>query len=186
MSRHVDSHLERYLGQIRQGWKPVGEPQGVQVCSFDNQPRDSAVTYSTLGLSQHVLAMPDDRCVRQEIVLAIESQYRDHTLANLLFHVAAPIIHNHRAILRGDVIDPGGRILPRATCTHLYATSPVVFPDGFEIFEGSSPPTVLVWLIPITHPEAHFVHAHGWSTFEDALEENDPDLFDLRRSSIVS
>jgi succinate dehydrogenase flavin-adding protein (antitoxin of CptAB toxin-antitoxin module) len=39
--------------------------------------------------------------------------------------------------------------------------------------------------VPISTEEADIVRTHGWSEFEDLLEAQDPDLFDLNRPSVV-
>ena len=75
--------------------------------------------------------------------------------------------------------------MPGATLEAMYAASPVVYPDGFAVFERSEPPTVFVWLIPIDAEEAELIDSHGWSWFEDQLEAQQPDLFDLRRPRIA-
>ena len=49
----------------------------------------------------------------------------------------------------------------------------------------SGEPIVLVWLVPITAAEAHYVNDRTWEAFEDLLEEVNPDLRDLGRASVV-
>lgn len=53
-------HLERYLGPIQAGSRLSASVQGV---CFHDRPVRGAVTYSTLGLSHHVVMQnPDNPC----------------------------------------------------------------------------------------------------------------------------
>jgi hypothetical protein len=61
----------------------------------------------------------------------------------------------------------------------------VVFGEAFATYEETSPSTVLVWLIPLLPEEAHYVHQHGWKSFETLLEQKNPDLLDLRRMPVI-
>lgn len=182
----IDQHLERYLGPIARGWAFAGEPSGVRICLFENRPHPGAATYATLGLSRHVLAMPRERQVRQELLLAVGDPFASDDLASPLVYVAGRVVREHRALLRGDVVSVGNPVSTTSTCKHLYSSSPVVFPRGLAGCDGTQPTTVFVWLVPILDDEAALVRQHGWSHFERLLELVDPDLLDLERRSITT
>ena len=67
----------------------------------------------------------------------------------------------------------------------VYCTIPVFFDDDFCAYEESSPPTVMVWVLPIYKSEADYIEANGWESFEDLLEEKDPDLCSLEREPVI-
>lgn len=185
MSEHVDRHLERHLGPIARGWAPLGgRPDGIQVCLFPDRPVTGAVTYSTLGLSRHVLAMPSNREVRQELLLPVGNRCSHDDLSRLLLYVSEDIVGRHRALLRGEVVSLGHSIRNGSRCTNLYVSLPVVFPEGLATCVQTHPATVFAWLIPISDPEAAVVGEKGWAHFEEALEREDLDLFDLDRPSM--
>ena len=62
---------------------------------------------------------------------------------------------------------------------------PSPFDDGFTKFDSEPPATVLAYLIPITATEASLVGARGWRWFEDELERQIPDIWNLARSEQV-
>lgn len=66
-------HLETFLGPIAGGWTEdaAGARLPFQVVRFEDRPRGNVVTYSTLGLSRHVLELPS-KTVRQELVMAVD------------------------------------------------------------------------------------------------------------------
>lgn len=183
MTDHVDRHLEQFLGPITMGWRPTGEPVGVQICLFRDQPIPGVLTYSTLGLSRHVLSLSGGRSVRQEFVMAARSRFEHHDLPNVLLHLAEAAVTKHRALLCGEVVPLAHPIVPGSPCRNLYVSLPVVFPEGFDTYRGTRPPTVFAWLFPITDAEVEVVQCCGWSQFEEELEMSDPDLFDLTRGS---
>ncbi|MFO0637469.1 MAG: suppressor of fused domain protein [Nannocystaceae bacterium] len=178
--------MERYLGPIARGWGGYGgSVAAVQVCLFENRPAPEVVTYGTLGLSQHVLAMPREREVRQELLLSVHRRFAGENLPRLLALVAERILEHHRALLRGETLPLQHAIARGSVTSSLYVSSPVVFPEGLATFTGTQPPTVLAWLVPVCPQEVRFVDDHGWNAFEDQLERTDPDLFDLERAEIL-
>lgn len=152
---------------------------------FADRPAAGVTTLATLGLSTAVLSMGGNREVRQELLLAFADADGTEELAKLLLSVAEGMLDRGRALARGEVIGnhpstPVGTVPPE-----LYASMPVVYPQGLTTLADSNPATVFVWLVPLRVPETEFIRAKGWNAFEDLLQDADPDLFDLRRVSIV-
>lgn len=106
-------------------------------------------------------------------------------LGKLLLHVAEGLLESGYALLRGDVIPLGDRVSADGVADSLYASIPVVYPEGLATLNDSTPATVVVWLIPLQPIEAALVNSAGWNEFEDRLESAHVDLFDLCRGSIV-
>lgn len=185
MNPHIDQYLEQHLGPIVRGWSPVGEPSGVQVCLFADQPISGAVTYSTLGLSQYVLAMPKGREVRQELLFATHARSADDDFSKLLLHVAESVVKERRALLRGEIVSLGHAVSRGSLCRNMYVSLPVIFPEGFGSYDEIRPTTVFAWMLPITDAEAEMIKSCGWSEFENILEKRDADLFELSRPSLV-
>lgn len=182
----VANHLEQNLGQISRGWGGfAAHLGGLRVCLFEDKPVTGVDTYSTLGLSDHVLRMPHGRTVRQELLLSVHERFAGSDLPNLLSWVSESVIGSHSALLRGEVVELGHPIRRASQCRALYVAAPVAFPDGLAVFRGTAPPTVFAWLVPIGDSEQSVVSATGWSEFERQLEAAKPDLYDLDRASIV-
>jgi hypothetical protein len=185
MSNSINQHLERYLGLIARGWAPAGALTGIQICLFENRPIPDVVTYSTLGLSRHVLGMPRGREVRQELLLSVAASFVDDDLSKLLAHVAEEVLRGHQALLRGQVLSLGHPVSSGSNCSSLYVGLPVVFPEEFATCADTQPSTVFAWLLPIHPTEAALLRQLGWSEFENRLERADLDVFDLQRTSII-
>jgi hypothetical protein len=181
---NIAQHLGMHLGKFDQSWSS-SSLVGVDVCMFRDQPSVGLLTFATLGLSSTILQLGERRSVRQELLLVARADEASDVFSKLLIHVAALMLHEQRALLRGDIVPLGESIIAERQVDHLYASIPVVFCDELAVLNDSTPPTVLVWLIPLQKKEIDFVRTVGWSEFETRLESTDPDLYDLRRESVV-
>lgn len=180
-------HIESHLGTINRAWNDDDSgPDRIWVTQHENCPRDGTSTYVTLGLSQHVLPMNEERFIRQELITCADKQVQPESVAAFLQTFAEAVMIRHRALLRGNVVGPSEPVVPTVSLNSVYAALPVLFDREFWTFKGSSPPTVFVWALPIFEEEAQFVKERGWEPFEDLLEAADPDLCDWARGSVVT
>lgn len=177
-------HLESHLGPIASGWKAAGGPTPFHILRFADQPQRGATTFTTLGLSNSILELPKNRFVRQEFIFSAHDRYKPRIISSILVEIGEFVHKSGKALLRGDLAGTFEAILPSASTRVIYCTVPVMFRSDLSTFSESVPPTVLVWLIPITIEEANFVKEKGWSKFEDLLERHDVDFWDLDRKSI--
>jgi hypothetical protein len=178
------AHVEQHLGRISRGSEASSE-RGIQAVIVEGHPTPEATSYLTLGLSHHVLAGSSGRQFRQELLGVSYSRFAELNPDANLLTVAHDLLEAHRAALRGEVIGPAGPIVPGSTLDAYYCSLPSYFSDDLATFRGSVPATTFIWLIPISHAEAHYVWEQGWSKFEDLLVEHDSDLLDLTRPSLV-
>jgi hypothetical protein len=186
MTPDLIEHLESHLGPLEGGWRQTDSGDGgVRVVSFADQPYAGVRTYVTLGLSRRPLPMPRHREVRQEIVFVAGDRHPAEQAASFLLTFAEHVRGQKRALLRGDVVGPGPRLIPGVALNAVYAAIPVLHDESFATFSGSEPPTVFVWAVPLHAAEAKLVRRIGWEEFEDLLESRDPDLADLDRASLV-
>jgi hypothetical protein len=186
-ARDLVGHLEGQLGPIDGGWSETasGKQLLFKVLRFVDVPMPGGTTFATLRVSDVEVSLPSGKGVRQELLFCCRGAGQGKPIPGLLHVVGEDLLRAGRALARGDVIGPAGPLFPGSNLTALYSSIPVVFPEQFHVWTGSSPATVFVWLIPITSSEAKLVHDQGWSMFEDLLEAKDPDLFDLNRMSLV-
>ncbi len=174
-------HLETTLSEITQGWKA----DQINVASFSKQPFEQAVTYVTLGLSHHILALPHQRIVRLELIFTAYENYADNYIVSFLEDVSNLILSEHQAILRGEFIKLANPIIPLSPLNYVYVTIPSsIFDETLDIYKDSEPATILALLIPIREAEAQFIQKYGWNKFEDIMEVADWDMFDLDRKII--
>lgn len=157
MTSGLVEHLESYLGEIGRGWGDSGD---IKVIEFPDQPMEGVVTYATLGLSSTALPMSEGRTVRQEFLVSVNSSFEPERIASFLSTFAEYVRGQDQALLRGDVVGPSVPVIPGVRAVAVYASIPVFFDDDLAAYEGTSPPTVFVWLIPLPAEDAEFVKSY--------------------------
>jgi len=178
------THIDGYLGRIDAGWSFRDEAGGVQIVKVSNCPVVGVIAYSTLGMSWTELKMPRGRRVRQELVFAAYERYPSSKVASFLLTFCRHTLSTGSALLRGDAVQPY-RPFPGVAAESVYCTIPMLFDPRLKTFTDSEPPTVFVWLVPTTRAETEYVRTNGWNKFEDHLEIDQPDFWNLDRESLI-
>lgn len=186
--KNIIDHIESYLGTIDYGWKGNGPESDITIARFRNQPTEGMSTYTTLGLSHHVLGMSQGqgREARQEFIFSAFDSVSSDEIVSFMLSFSGFVLTKHEALLRGQVIGPAAPIFSSSSMNSIYASIPVMFDDTFAACHTSTPSTILVWLIPIFEAEANYINEQGWESFEDILERDDPDLWDLNRHLVIN
>lgn len=180
-------HLERRLGRISGGL--AHKIDGVQVVRYEGGRFRDVESWSTLGMSRHILeARGSAERYVLEVFLAARRAPGHETgdLARVVEWVAREMVGRHEARLRGDVQRLPSVIHTGSVLDHIYFANPVYYDEDFYSveLEPGGQAAGIVWLVPIGPQEAEYVREHGWRLFEDRLEQVDPDLFDLTRREI--
>jgi hypothetical protein len=123
--------------------------------------------------------------VRMELLSACWDDCFTRRLPSSLVSVALTLSDRGEGVLRGQVLPLSSPLADGSTVQAFYATIPVYHDEGLATWQGTEPPTVVAWMVPIHSAEANFVVEHGWDAFEELTETRDPDLLDLSRPSIV-
>jgi len=182
--KSLPDHYEQHLGEIARGWSDEKRMHGIQVVSFDGQPEAGVRTFATLGLSRHVVDLPA-RQIRQELLMSANEAFPSDAVAGLVLSLAEHVLQRGKALLRGEVIGPETPLIAGSTLTAIYVTNPSPFDESLTEFVSELPATVFAYLIPITEAEAGLVRERGWNWFEDELERQNPDIWDLGRTESV-
>lgn len=193
-------HYELRLGSCARRWiNDPRDPQGsladvaglaeqeiYQVLKFEHQPVQSVNTFVTYGLSRHVLDTHDPPlkptcAVRMELLACVSEAIPDAAIAYLLMSFGNAMLRKKQAPMSGEIIDWHTTIFEDPRFRYLYCTEPLLFPEGLAVFEGSSPETVIAWLLPVTEAEAKYAMNVGFEKFNDLLRAERPDVFAFDR-----
>jgi hypothetical protein len=181
----IIDHAEKYLGEIDHGWKDDDSEGGLQIVSFRDCPGESASTFMSLGLSDHTLDISETKKVRQELLFSVYSSVLPALIVSFLLSLCESILSRHKAVLRGEVIPLSNDMVNKIGFDAVYCSIPVFFEDDFSVYDESSPSTVMVWMLPIYKSEVDYITTRGWESFEELLEEKDPDLCALDRAPVI-
>jgi hypothetical protein len=181
----VPEHYEQHLGEITRGWSDEKRMHGVQVVCFEKQPEPGVKTYATLGLSRHIVELPGSKHIRQELLISANEAFSSDAVAGLVLSLAEHVLRCGKALLRGEVIGPGEPVIAGSTLAAIYVTNPSPFDKSLTEFVSEPPATVFAYLIPIMEAESVLVRERGWRWFEEQLEQQNPDIWDLARTESI-
>lgn len=183
------AHLEDVLGPCVGSWdrQASGTQVSVPLARFDG-PFLGATTIATVGLSQHVLkqyAHPHTD-LRQELLWGAWTRFSSSAVLSRVEDLAELAIKSGVAFQRGECRDYGSPVFPGSPLTGLYFALPGYYPERLTLLEGAHrEPVIFMWVVPVSGAEAQLVRKEGWKILEDLFVQRDPDLFDLRRDSLV-
>lgn len=185
----LPEHIERHFGKIDRGFsdKASGASR-IQVVVVKDAPNHGIHTFITLGLSNHVLTMREGKEIRMELLLSAlsASPAQEQEIASILLNIADYLLEKHIAVLRGEVVVPSVSTVAGGNAHGFYATVPAFFADEASVFNGNTPATIFVMVLPVTKEELQFIQSNGWRDFEEKLEQVDSArLFDLHRGPIL-
>lgn len=181
-------HFERRLGTISGG--KARRLDGVQIIHYENGRFRDVVSWSTLGMSRHILTVRGtEKQYALEVFLAVRKlpDTPATDMGTCVEWVASEMVGRHEARLRGDVQRLPSPIDSASVLDHVYFANPVYYDEDFYSveLEPNGQSAGIIWLIPVGPREAGYVREHGWQRFEEQLERVDPDLFDLTRHEII-
>lgn len=181
---NVAEHIESVLGELNFGWSDT--EHGIQIIRFNSVPEHGIDTYMTLGLEKRILKTLSGKDIRQILIISAHDKILTDKIVSVLMSAADYIINSGKSVARGQVLGGLAEFIDGTSFHALYATNPSHLPEQLtqiEIEDGI--PLIFVYFIPITESEVQYIQRYGWGSFEEHLEANDPDIWDLYRSSSV-
>lgn len=151
----------------------------------ENRPDIGINTYSTIGLSQYSIDLErkDGREIRVEYICMCNSDFAD--CSNIMATCAFNIVKDNYSCRPGMITyDAIACYCDDLEMKHIYYTTPVYW-DNLQGIEIDN--IIVNWLlmIPISDKELEFLEEYGDEKFEDLLEANEIDVFDIYRKSIL-
>jgi hypothetical protein len=180
---NVPEHLDKNLGiQDDQSIWSYKE-MGFWILKYDDQPQKQACSYITAGLGRHLLEQESGQKIRQELLFTIWEEYTVNKPEDKLASLSLDFLDRHIPIPNHQVIPWEDGVFENYDFSAVYCTGARQMPEEFEMIEAE-PNLIFVWLIPIYPTEQKFCKEYGWSKFEDLINEQQPDFFNLERDVI--
>lgn len=156
----------------------------IDIAGCIDRPDAGVTSYATLGLHNYSIdKFADDKELRVEIVgaCATETEF----FPNMLSTCAFCVINSKYTIFPGKVfLHVVKEYYPDIEMKHILFTSPFLW-DEFETIDF--PDIKIAWLlaVPISENEFLFAEKNGYEALEDLFEENEIDIFDIYRQSVL-
>lgn len=180
---NVVQHLDEILGvqEDQRIWS--FKEDGFWVLEYTNTPTKHANTYLSTGLGRHVLGQNSGTPIRQELLMTVWEEYSSFDPAEKVASLSFDLLERHIPIPNHQVIPWHGGIFGGLKFSALYCTGARHMAEEMEVIEGD-PNLVFVWLIPIYPSEQEFCKEMGWQAFEDKINKQQPDFFNLERPTV--
>ena len=179
IGEQILSHYEKYLGNYADASVFAGtkESYPIQALKFANV-QDGLKTFATLGFSKYA----DEVKNNAEIVFSVDENLED-TLLTIIMNALFFITENQIDFGKGSFIKGIEKINADFANSHniraVYFTVPFVFPEDFSEIEDE---IKIYEAFFITQSELEYLEKNGAESFEDYLEENEIDVFDINRA----
>lgn len=161
------------------------DENSIDIYIGENRPDIGINTYSTIGLSKYPIDLisSDGREIRVEYIGMCNSdvEYYGNVMASCAFN----IIKDNYTCRPGMVaIDAIADYCEKLEMKHIYYTVPIYW-ENLQGIEYEN--TIINWIfmIPISDNELNYIDQYGDEKFEKLLEENEVDVFDIYRKSIL-
>lgn len=188
ITENIKHHLEEQLGDIHQissGKDKYDNIAPFEIATILHQPCESAITFTTVGLSNSLLRQPDGTLIRHELVFCTYDNFLGDDIFQLLFSIGSKIDHEKKSVYLGMLIDLGPPIIENSLLEYIFFYTPLYFPETFNTIDSIDPKVIFAWMIPVSRSEAEYITAEGYEKFDDLLTKHDPDLMNLYRESLL-
>lgn len=173
------AHYEEYLGDFIGADPYSNEDKTVQLLGFDKAVKD-CLLFATLGLSNY--SDDIDNCC--EIIMATDDDYDNcaEVFMNSVFYV----LSNQMKFGRGVLIEGADSIVEGFSKKHnmsaVYFSTVYMLPEDFSSIEDECNFYMGFF---VSKQEAEYIKQYGCEKFEDLLEQNNIDVIDLNRPSVI-
>ncbi|EEM01991.1 suppressor of fused domain protein [Bacillus pseudomycoides] len=157
----------------------------IDILSTRDRPCEGVTSYSTIGLYMHSIGRSiDEKSLRVEIVGASATTYNNYT--NVLATCAFCVINSKMSIYPGQIfLDVLKFYYPNSEMKHMFFVPPFLWEDQLQTIDF--PDKKVAWLlaVPISEKEYLFAQQNGSTKLEDLFEQNEIDIFDIERESVL-
>lgn len=156
----------------------------VDMLSTVNRPFDGITSYSTIGLSDYSIGLiVDETPLRIEIVGASATDYEQ--FPNILASCAFCIINSKFLVSHGEIFRDIIQVYyPNSDMKHVLFLSPFLWED-LKTLELQNKKVAWLLAVPISQDEYLFAQEKGVDSLEELFEQEDIDIFDLERESVL-
>lgn len=172
-------HYKEYLGDFIGADSYSDNKHQIQLLGFDKTIENSLL-FATLGLSKYSKSI--NNCC--EVILATDGDY--DKCAEIFMNTIFYVLSNKMNFGRGVLVEGVDNIVEGFSKQHnkvaVYFTEVYIFPEEFSIIEDKCKMYMGFF---ISSKEVDYIKNYGCEEFEDLLEQNNVDVIEMDRPSII-
>ncbi|MBP1995845.1 suppressor of fused domain protein [Paenibacillus eucommiae] len=140
---------------------------------------ENVMFYSTIGLSDYTVG-------DKKYELMFTGYASEDKIGNILSTSAFFCIKDNWKVSEGAVFETLVEMYYRdSEMKHIYFTTPYLWEEKLEDFQVENESIFFLLVIPISEAELRFLRENGTEVLEELFEENEIDIFDIDRKSIL-
>lgn len=156
----------------------------VDILATIDRPYEGVTSYSSIGLSDYTIGYSvDEKDLRVEIVGACDKTF--DFFPNIISSCAFNLINTKLSIYYGEIFKGVVKMYyPNSEMEHILFTSPFLW-KRLKNIDFSNKKVTWLLAVPISTKEFLYAEQEGIEALEDLLEQNEIDIFDIERKSIL-
>jgi hypothetical protein len=160
------------------GYADETNTTGIDILSCVDPIDENVIFYGTIALNE--------QASHNEYEILMASYTKNKYIPNILSTCAFYIIKNKWKTKWGNVFEKiVEEYYPKSAIKHLYFTIPYIWEEKLEGFKVKEKSVKFLFAVGITDSELEYINKNGYKEFENRLEENNVDVFDIKRKSII-
>jgi antitoxin YqcF len=155
----------------------------VDILSCEDKKIEGILYYTTLGLSDYSSGYEENRIpLRVELVGASDFDCFPNILATCAFNIINSKFDCSFGTIFKDVVK---MYLPDSPMKHILFLSPFPWEDKLKTINFEKKQVAWLMAIPISEEEKNYSDKNGLKALEELFDENQINVFDLERASII-
>ncbi|KAA0542571.1 suppressor of fused domain protein [Bacillus sp. BGMRC 2118] len=155
----------------------------IDILSCDDNNFEGIISHSTLGLSEYSIDYEEKGIpLRIELVGASYFEHFPNILATCAFNIINSEFNCSIGTIYKDVIN---MYLPESSMKHILFLPPFLWEDKLQTINFETKKVSWLMAIPISEEEMKYADKNGIESLEKLFEENQINVFDLERPSII-
>ncbi|MCC5801851.1 suppressor of fused domain protein [Rossellomorea vietnamensis] len=155
----------------------------IDILSCEDKTYEGISSYSTIGLSDFPLGYEENKLpLRAEFVGASDFECFPNIIATCAFN----IINSRFGCAYGTIFkDVVKMYMPESPVTHIILLSPYLWGDKLKSINFENKQVAWLMAIPISEEEKQYTDNNGIEALQQLFEQNQINIFDLRRNSAI-
>lgn len=183
----ISNHIGSIVGGIPtfSRYSDQNNVSNVHIMACKNVPDSNLTTYITVGTSNCSIGL-QVKGISLRVELLFVGDSNQILIPNMLATCAFCIMNSGYKCSPGLVFyDVVNEYISDSTMKHILFVEPFLWEDKYKGLELED--KVIEWLlaVPISETESRYADKYGVESLEDLFEENNIDIFDLYRESVI-
>ncbi|MFD0897277.1 suppressor of fused domain protein [Loigolactobacillus binensis] len=186
-SKLVANKILTVIGGTPKVMQYLNEDENASIDIFigENRPDEGLTSYSTIGLSNYSIGLKtNDKKLRVELIgtSGTNFEYFGNIMSTCAFNIIVDHQSCHPGMVYTNIID---QYYSGTDMKHIFFVSPFLW-ERLTTLETKEKSITWLLMVPISDAELEFLEKNGSEALENKFIEQQIDIYDLGRNSVIS